>query len=293
MGTGTIVIGVDGSEGSATALRWAADEAQRRGWSLRAVTAWDYLDQRRHGAKAEFDPAYGEAKALAALRDDVVAALGEEAAAGVELAAVNAHPSKGLLAAATEAGADLLVVGARASWGFFDRLLGSVSQDVAHHATIPVAVVRPGPEGAVPGRVVVGVDGSERARTAVAWAAEHARLAGGELEVVHGWRPWIGTPTPFAMTPFDVGSLREAAAEVLDTEVAAVGDGVAVHGSLLEGSGASALLEAARLAETVVVGARGMGGFAGLLLGSTSHQVLRHAPGTVVVVPNGTEGSER
>jgi nucleotide-binding universal stress UspA family protein len=142
--TGTVVAGVDGSAGSAQALRWAAQEARVRGAVLRAVCVWSFLNQ----AGKEFDPGYGEADALRVL-DEAVAGLGADAEeVRVERVAVNDLPARGLLEAA--AGADLLVVGARGLGGFQGLLLGSVSHQVAQHAPCPVVIVprREGPPAA-------------------------------------------------------------------------------------------------------------------------------------------------
>lgn len=137
--SGIVVVGVDGSEGSQRALRWAAAEARLRGAPLRVVHVWSYADQ----PGGTFDPAYGDDDARR-LVDDALAALGDDAAGlTVERVAVCDLPARGLLDAA--AGADLLVVGSRGLGGFQGLLLGSVGQQVAHHARIPVVVV-PGEE---------------------------------------------------------------------------------------------------------------------------------------------------
>ena len=137
--SGIVAVGVDGSEGSRRALRWAAEEARLRGARLRAITVWSYMDQ----PAGTFDPAYTEANARREL-DTAIAALGDDAG-GVEIEPVTVCdlPAHGLLEAAEDA--DLLVVGSRGHGGFRGLLLGSVSQQVAHHATVPVVIV-PGEE---------------------------------------------------------------------------------------------------------------------------------------------------
>lgn len=138
---GVVVVGVDGSDGSAAALRWAADEARRRGDRLRAVLAWSFLDQ----PLGDFDASYGETAARERL-DAALAAAGDHTA-GVEVEArvVCDLPARAVLGAADDA--DLLVVGSRGLGGFRGLLLGSVSQQVAHHAPCPVVIV-PGDERA-------------------------------------------------------------------------------------------------------------------------------------------------
>ena len=113
-----IVVGVDGSEHSEVALRWAAREAELRGGGLHALTAvlvWDLFNQRHADGSKRFDPDYDDARADAALLATLEGALGAEAAASVVRKPVCDVPAQGLLEAAK--GADLLVVGARGPGG--------------------------------------------------------------------------------------------------------------------------------------------------------------------------------
>lgn len=134
-------------------------------------------------------------------------------------------------------------------------------------------------------RVVVGVDGSEPARRALLWAAEEARLRDADLEVLHAWQH--PTTTFGLVLPADDREAAEAhARHVLDVAVEAVtGTGVAAEPILVDAPSARALIETSAGAALVVVGSRGRGGFAGLLLGSVSGQVMHHARCPVVVVP--------
>ena len=127
-----IVVGVDGSDGSHLALRWAAAEARLRQARLRVVHVWSYLDQ-----TAEFDPSYGERDA-AELLDRAIAAIDTDGL-DIEPRTVCDLPARGLLDAAADA--DLLVVGARGVGGFRGLLLGSVSQQVAQHTPCPAVIV--------------------------------------------------------------------------------------------------------------------------------------------------------
>lgn len=289
-----IVVGVDGSEQSAEALRWAARAAELRSASLTAVLAWGYLDQHHTIVGERFDPDYGSTDAEAALDAYVVAAVGAEDAARVDRKVVCDLAAAALLGAAE--GADLLVVGARGLGGFRGLLLGSVSQHCLHHATCPVAVIRgahaarPDPDEGTP-RVVVGIDGSTGARNALRWAIAEARYRGAVLDVIHAWHPPYLGGHPYAVPAPDPDLYEGAARQVLHEAVAAED----THGLAqpveeiltLAGSAASALLEASKGADLVVVGSRGLGGFGELLLGSVSHQVAHHATCPVVVVPPG------
>jgi nucleotide-binding universal stress UspA family protein len=192
-------------------------------------------------------------------------------------------PVRAVLTAAEDA--DLVVVGARGLGGFKGLLLGSVSHGVLRGAPCPVAVVRgAGSSGSVR-RIVVGVDGSPTADAALTWAIAAARDHGAVVEVVHAWQPSQLTPaTSFALA--DVTAAEAAAQRLLDEVVDATDtEGVTVERTLTLAAPGRGLVEAAERADLVVVGARGHGLLANLVLGSVSQQVVQHAPRPVVVVP--------
>ncbi|MYS18854.1 MULTISPECIES: universal stress protein [unclassified Streptomyces] len=140
---------------------------------------------------------------------------------------------------------------------------------------------------AAPGRIVVGVDGSEPSLLALRWAARQAALTGSSVEAVMAWElpgavGWAGLPE----LPADLDleeparkALFEAVATALPGEQAAPLSQVVVMGNA-----AQAILDRAVGAELVVVGVRGHGTFRATLLGSVSHTVTLHAPCPVVVV---------
>lgn len=137
------------------------------------------------------------------------------------------------------------------------------------------------------GRIVVGVDDSPQAAAALRWALDEARLRHATLEVVHTWLfPVIGDVAGAAADTL-VRDLERAARQLLDHVVDGVAGsdpGVKVERRVVEGGAAMVLIDAAVDAELLVVGSRGRGGFAGLLLGSVAQQCLHHAPCPVVVV---------
>lgn len=137
------------------------------------------------------------------------------------------------------------------------------------------------------GRIVVGVDGSESAGRALTLALDEGRLRDWEVEVVHAWSYPVLAYSTYAPTPELIEADIEAAgAEVLTRALAAADtSGVRVTRRLILGGSAPALLEAAASADLLVVGTRGHGGFAGLLLGSTSQHCAHHPPCPVVIVP--------
>ena len=137
--------------------------------------------------------------------------------------------------------------------------------------------------------IVVGVDGSEPSREALEWAADEARLRGVPLTVVHAWSsPWeawgeVESPPPIGE---DESARRE---ELLEPEIEFLRRShadVAVEPVVTNDLDAHALIEASDDADLIVVGSRGRGGFAGLLLGSVGQQVVHHARCPVVVIPH-------
>jgi nucleotide-binding universal stress UspA family protein len=140
------------------------------------------------------------------------------------------------------------------------------------------------------GTVVVGVDGSDGSRRALRWAAREAAARGDALHLVHVWQePQAYAPLGLGSYPLDPEPIQQAARGLLDGLLAEAGElepGLPVTGEVVEGAPAEALLDAARTAELLVVGSRGLGGFRSLLLGSVSQQVVHHARCPVVIVPD-------
>jgi nucleotide-binding universal stress UspA family protein len=135
-------------------------------------------------------------------------------------------------------------------------------------------------------RIVVGVDSSAEALRALRWALEEAALRGAELQLVHSYPTPELTALPAVVTLPSDEELRRAAEDILDEALEAVGGpgDVPIVKSVRAGGAAAVLTEVAADAQLMVVGARGLGGFRGLLLGSVTHQVVAHSPCPVVVV---------
>ncbi|MEU3048604.1 MULTISPECIES: universal stress protein [unclassified Streptomyces] len=142
---GRIVVGVDGSEPSVKALRWAVRQAGLSGETLEAVISWEYpaagWAAMVPSLPPDFDP---EQMASKILDDTLERTLGAEAAASVQRTVVVGNPAQALMERAE--GADLLVVGDRGYSGFKAALLGSVGLHLSQHAPCPVVVVRGGAE---------------------------------------------------------------------------------------------------------------------------------------------------
>lgn len=144
----TIVVGVDGSEGSVHALEFALEEARIRDAEVKAVAAWHVPAAAYNSGwvPVTVDPSDYERTARAALEQSLGKAYAAESGVSVTPLLREGQAADVLVAESREA--DLLVVGSRGRGGFKGLLLGSVSQQCAHHATCPVAIV---PNGSRPG----------------------------------------------------------------------------------------------------------------------------------------------
>jgi nucleotide-binding universal stress UspA family protein len=140
-------------------------------------------------------------------------------------------------------------------------------------------------------RIVVGVDGSECSKSALAWALTQARWSGASVEAVSTWQEPAMYGFTYAAAPgmFEGESLSTLTEKVLRETVAEVaargGAPVEVVSRVVEGPPAQVLLQASDGAQLLVVGSRGHGAFAGMLLGSVSQHCVQHARCPVAVIP--------
>jgi len=280
-----IVVGVDPSPSGTAALEWAMREAVSTGASLHAIRAWNPT------AYAMEAYAYGapDVELLqsnqAQLEADEQLKLATERVAGADTIDCTATAVLGSASLAlVEHGrhSAMVVVGSRSHGALSRAVLGSVSSSVVHHTTTPVVVV-PEPsesDGAAP-RVIVGVDHSPAALTALAAAAEHARRRHVTLVPVFVHEP-IEVPRGGAHAP-DLALLEDTERHRL-VEAARAAGAADASAEILVGQASAELLTIARPQDLLVVGSRGRGGFTGLLLGSTSTQLVQHAPCPVLVV---------
>jgi nucleotide-binding universal stress UspA family protein len=135
-------------------------------------------------------------------------------------------------------------------------------------------------------KIVVGVDDSEHAAAALAWAYDEAVLWGAEVVVVHAWTyPYRGLRGGSTSA---TDAMREDAERVLLGAIEAVrrdkGEQVVLKPALVEAGAARAVLDQAADADLIVVGSRGRGGFTSMLLGSVSHTIVQHASCPVAVI---------
>lgn len=280
-----IVVGTDGSEQSRTAVRWAAAEARLRAAPLKILTAYPW-----NGPPESVSAVGQPPDVIAQWFDERAATAAAETRAlvpGIEVSAATAigDPASALLAAGRTAA--MLVVGSRGRGGFASLLLGSVSQQVATHATGPVVVVR-GRADTVSGPIVVGVDGTASAQRALALGFDEAQQRGCGLLAVRSYP----VPIPaygMEMAPllYDQDTALRDAARDLDAALAPWRDkypAIPVKTLTEPGSPAKTLVDASTGATLIVVGSRGHGELVGSLLGSVGQQLIHHAGCPVMIV---------
>jgi len=186
-------------------------------------------------------------------------------------------------------GASLVVIGSRTHGGLTGLLLGSVAVPLSAHADCPVLVVRGGDvrEPTADSPVLVGVDGAGCSVPAVGFAMAEAARQRCPLVAVMAWdETWIGAPELAGALPSAAELHQDAVRMVSETLAGASAEHPDVHVTRVveRGHPAQVLLREAVGARLVVVGSRGRGGFAGLLLGSTSQALLHRSPVDVAVV---------
>jgi nucleotide-binding universal stress UspA family protein len=287
--TGTrnsVVVGVDGSVSSTDAVRWGARECARQGSVLRLVHA--YLIPAR------------VAPAMLAVGSRIRGAieaqgrrwLGEARAAAVEAAPDVIVETELVLGAAVPvlvreaADARMIVLGSRGLGGFAQLLVGSTALGTSTCAECPVVVVRG--SATEDGPVVVGVDGSISGDAAAGFAFETAAAWGVPLVAVNAWTDFLEPGLYDRTWPRPEWSrAQEAELSVLDQSLAGWREkfpDVRVERVVTEDPPVRSLLHQARKARLLVVGSRGHGLLAGMVLGSTTQALVHHSPCPLAVV---------
>jgi nucleotide-binding universal stress UspA family protein len=278
----TIVVGIDGSEHSRWALKWAADEAKRRGSLLRIVYAQISTPK---DVPAWYEPGSTDLSPAEAIIDDAVGLVATRHPTVLARGQVEEWPASLVLTIASRS-ADLLVVGARGLGGFKELLLGSVSDQCVEYAHCPVAVVRSDvdelPLRAAEARIVVGIDGSLGSTRALRWTLEEAQIRSATVEGIYAWQyPPVGA---FVLGPIQgFEAVAEETVKAATEYAEKVAPEVRFTAHTCFNAEVPALLDAAKGADLLVVGSKGHGGFHDALLGSIAHQCIRHAKCPVIV----------
>ncbi|OBH12576.1 universal stress protein [Mycobacterium sp. E1747] len=286
-----VLVGVDGSAAALGAVRWAALTAALRDAPLALVHVVD-------------DPVPGWLRAGAAVghrqqhraREVVTSAIrvaeqstGERGLVQVDGEVIYSTAVATLVALSKEV--EMVVVGYRGYGGVLARsVLGSVSSGLVYNAHCPVAVIHNGeplPSNVAQAPVLVGIDGSSASEAATAIAFEEASRRRVGLIAFHAWADprEFNSNNAFQDTRWDSRLSEEE--ETLAERLAGWHErypNVAIRRRIEIGDPAHCLIEASELAQLMVVGSHGRGGFAGALLGSVGSAVVNRAKIPVIVV---------
>jgi nucleotide-binding universal stress UspA family protein len=289
--TPEIVVGIDDSAGARDALAFATRIASCAGASLRLATVFPYSDVPSRSSSEAFRR-YLEQDALELLRS---AAESVDGVTGTDAIADPSAPHA-LHKLAETVDAAMVVVGSTHRGAAGRVVPGSTGERLLHGSPCPVAIVPRGYATADAIRSIgVGYDGSDESKAALDAGYELARHCGASLRVVRVFdATHIGTPALMTMPGWD--SMRD------DTEatqrrhfaetVAALPTDVATESSFVVGLPGHELASESWNVDVMVVGSRGYGPRAAVLLGGVSHTLIRKAACPVVVLPRGSRGIE-
>lgn len=282
-----IVVGVDGSPESDAAILWATQEAVMREQSITLVHAIPPVITTWPGGL--LDATYLEAQdatahdVLEKAQKTVRNGVGESSIPKIEARVVKSSPPWALVEASRDA--VMTVVGTRGLTAIGRAVLGSVSSGLLHHGHGPVVVVN-AEYGRMADRrlpVLLGVDGSPASESATALAFDEASRRGVDVVALHAWSD-VGV---FPALGMDWHRYEDRGHEILAERLAGWQEqypDVRVHRRIVCDQPARWLVDASQETQLVVLGSRGRGGFAGLVLGSVAAKVAHAATVPVMVV---------
>lgn len=292
-----IVVAVDGSPQATLAVSWLAQLPLTKGDDVVVASvaerpallgAWSYMHTQatENLMSAAWTQVQDEARRAA----EEAAATLASASCTVRTLVLEGHPIPGLVEVITTTGADLVVVGPHGHGRLESILLGSVSQTLLHSMPTSVLVARE-PVGA-PRRVLLATDGSPHSLAAARFLARLPLPAEARIDVVAVISDWPAEWSNHgAADGSDLATLeRRRAGDMIDDTVEALAAGGRSGTPVIrQGDPKREILAAARelASDFIVTGARGIGGFRGLLLGSVSRAVSKAAPCTTLVVAHG------
>jgi nucleotide-binding universal stress UspA family protein len=290
--TNEIVVAVDGSDAGTAAVAWAANAAVKRNAPLKLVTAYTMPQFMYADGMVPPQELYDELENEAMDKINNARAQVSELDENIQVShfVAEATPIDLLLSLSDDA--DIIVMGSRGLGGLSGLVLGSVSSAVVSHASCPVVVVRKDND-VVPetkyGPVVVGVDGSDISREALAYAFREADARGATLRAVHSWADAQVQTSLVGLTAVQsqLDAMTAQERKVLEDELAPYREkypDVEVEEVVERDRPIQVLKENAAGAQLLVLGSHGRGGFRGMLLGSTSRALLQYAPCPMMVV---------
>lgn len=282
-----VVVGVDGSQESGAAVRWAAREAHLHGLPMilmyavrRPIVTWPLAPSDHVAIEGELQNAED---ALKYARKAALAIVGPGQPLDIRTEIARSSAVAALVDASKDA--HMVVVGSRGMGSMGRLLLGSVSSGLLHHARCPVTVVRSRmgelPDDGAP--ILLGVDGSPVSEAATALAFEEASRRGVDLVALHAWSDVGGLP----LQGEEWRTRKQEAEEILAERLAGWQEqypDVKVRRHVEFDEPARQLVDRSGTAQLVVVGSHGRGGFSGMLLGSVSSAVVQSVDVPVTVV---------
>lgn len=293
-----VVVGIDGSDSAVNAARWAGAVAEKLGAPLHVLHALPTIGRnltQTAGAMVAAMMSYQQDCAEIFLKAAVEAVSAERPGLQITTASVNEPADEALIAASAQA--RVVVLGGKAVTPAAALLIGSTALAVTTRAACPVVAFRGDRVAPGDGPIVVGVDDSPAAENALTTAFELADRLGVPLKAVRSLSFAVpaetGVTIPFVIDweALEVAELT-ALAETVDAQNKRHPD-VDAKCFVEPVSPAKAIMRHADGAELVVVGTRGRNALAGVVLGSTSLNMLHHSPVPVLVCRAGRQGDER
>jgi nucleotide-binding universal stress UspA family protein len=283
-----ILVGIDDSAGAEDALAFARRLADATGARLQLASAYPYEEWPSRVASHEFG---------AFLRDEAQSVLDRRAAS---LGTVPTHtiadhsPARALHQLAERIGAALIVVGSTHRGAIGRVLPGSTGERLMHGSPCPVAIAPRGYAAEGPIAVVgVGYDASDEAEAALWAACRVARAFNAHLRVIRVFDATrVGTPALMTLPGYEAYNqdYERDQRERLEHTVATLPSDISAEAMFLSGRPGSELATQSQVVDLMIVGSRGYGPMAAVMLGGTSHTLIRDAACPVVVLPRGTEG---
>ncbi|AEF40575.1 universal stress protein [Hoyosella subflava] len=279
-----IVVGVDGSEESYDAVRWAAhDAAQAHAPLMLFSVTGGFLSTwmpSSYFADLERESFASIERAERVVREEVGDGLVD-----VLSRIVTGPPVRELVVMSKSA--SRIVVGSQGGMDSgISKVIGSTAAALAAHSQCPVAIVPAGAAHSRNGRIAVGIDGTRRNETAIGTAFEEAAARSAELVAVYTWAE-IGTASALAGRDFPWDETRVAEEIILAEALAGWSEKypeVDVNRCVVADDAARTLAELSRTLDLVVVGSRRRGGFMGMVVGSTSIALLDSAQSPLLIV---------
>ncbi len=290
-----ILLATDGSEDAAAAGRAAADLSGKLDAGLYVVHAWRKPREYAYpGVSHQMDAVSSFQRHAEEVLENEQGRLERMGCTVTESYLELSRPADAILDLSEQVGADLIVMGSRGLGAFRRVALGSVSEEVAHHATCPVLVVRGGEHAWPPKRIVIGNDGSEDAKRAENLALNLGKLYGVPALLV---RAHPEPPAPLELPVYEMDLYEQVVREGIEGDERDLEKraeevesmlGVRPEVKVAMGNAAVVLDKAAGEDEAtlIAVGSRGLGPVRRVALGSVSTKMLRAARGSVLVYPH-------